>query len=294
LNRSIRFVPAAAAILVTAFAAGCENKNDPPPQTAANQYQQQGYPQQGYPQQGYPQQGYPQQGYPQQGQPQQGYPQQGYPQQGYPQQGYPQQGYPQQGQPQQQPYPSQTAPAPTQTAPASTVPGLPGFTLPSIPGLPSPGGTAPQQGGSSPAPQQGSNTGAATPIDPMLASTATGPLFLLAQTDAQGMAKEGPVVAGNFQAGQTLEASIQLNPGKCYTVLAVGVGITEMDITLVLATPLPGMSPVLAQDSGTGATASLGGKGNCYKWSAPLATPAKWVMKARTGQGIAAGQLYVK
>ena len=108
------------------------------------------------------------------------------------------------------------------------------------------------------------------------------------------MTKEGPVVAGNFQNGQTLEQSIQLNPGKCYTVLAVGVGITEMDVSLVLATPLPGMSPILAQDSSSGATATLGGKGNCYKWSAPLATPAKFVMKARTGAGVAAGQLYVK
>ena len=63
---------------------------------------------------------------------------------------------------------------------------------------------------------------------------------------------------------------------------------------VVLATALPGMSPVLAQDSSTGATASLGGKGNCYKWSAPLAAPAKFVMTARAGQGVAAGQLYSK
>ncbi|MBK8259462.1 MAG: hypothetical protein IPK82_43250 [Polyangiaceae bacterium] len=285
----MRFAPAAAALTLVALAAGCDNKNDPPPQTAQNQQGQ-------YPQQGYPQQGYPQQGYPQQGYPQQGYPQQGYPQQGYPQQGYPQQ-YPQQpGQyPQTQPYPSQTAPAPTQTAPASTVPGLPGIALPQFPfpgTQPAPGGSQPQPG--QPAPQGGQSTGAATPIDPTLASAATGPLFLLSQTEAPGMQKEGPVVAGNFQQGQSLEQQIQLSPGKCYTVLAVGVGISEMDVSLVLATPLPGMSPVLAQDSSTGATASLGGKGNCYKWSAPLATPAKFVMVARAGQGIAAGQLYVK
>ena len=286
--RSIRLAPAAAALALVALAAGCEDKNTPPPNTAQNQQ----YPQQGYPQQGQP--GYGQPGYPQQGYPQQGYPQQGYPQQGQP--GYPQQGYPQQN---PQPVPSQTAPAPGGTAPASTAPGFPTLPgLPPFPGFPAPSGSAPAPSGSAPgpgpAPSGGASTGAATPIDPTLAAAATGPLFLLAQTEAQGMTKEGPVVAGNFQQGQSLEQAIQLNPGKCYTVLAVGVGITEMDVSLVMATPLPGMSPVLAQDSSTGATASLGGKGNCYKWSAPLATPAKFVMKARTGQGVAAGQLYVK
>jgi hypothetical protein len=280
LNRSIRLVTAAAALSLVAIAAGCDNKNDQPPQTAANQQ----YPNQQYPNQQYPNQQYPNQQYPNQQ----------YPNQQYPQQQYPQGQYPQGQYPQQQPYPSQTAPQPTTTAPASTVPGLPGFQLPQIPGFPAPGGSSTAPGGTSPAPQGGQATGAATPIDPTLASAATGPLFLLAQSEAPGMAKEGPIVAGNFQQGQSLEQSIQLAPGKCYTVLAVGVGIQEMDVSLVLATPLPGMSPVLAQDSSTGATASLGGKGNCYKYPAPLAAPAKFVMVARTGQGMAAGQLYVK
>jgi hypothetical protein len=284
LIRSIRFVPAAVALALVALAAGCEDSSQPP-QTAQNQQGQYPQGQQQYPQGQYPQgqQQYPQGQYPQG--------QQQYPQGQYPQQQYPQGQYPQQ---QPQPYPSQTAPAPTQTAPASTVPGIPGLPLPQFP-FPSPGGSAPAPSGTSPGPAPGGQaTGAATPIDPTLASAATGPLFFLAQTDAPGMTKEGPVVAGNFQQGQSLEAQIQLSPGKCYTVLAVGVGITEMDVSLVLATPLPGMSPVLAQDSSTGATASLGGKGNCYKWSAPLASPAKFVMVARAGQGVAAGQLYVK
>ena len=305
MNSSIRFAPVAIAISVTALAAACD-KNDPQPQTAQNAYNQQGqypqgqqgqYPQGQDPQGQYPQGQYPQGQYPQGQYPQGQYPQGQYPQGQYPQGQYPQQQYPQ-GQYPQQPQPTQTAPAGTQTAPASTIPGLPGFQLPQLPGFPTPGGssTAPQGGGTAPqgggAP--GGSTGAATPMDPTLATVATGPLFLLAQTDAQGMNKEGAVVAGNFQNGQTLESSFQLNPGKCYTVLAVGAGITEMDVSIVLATSIPGMSSVLAQDSGSGATASLGGKGNCYKWSAPLAAPAKWVMKARTGQGIAAGQLYSK
>ena len=58
LIRSIRFVPAAAALALVALAAGCEN--NPQPQTAQNQQGQ--FPQGQYPQgQGqYPQQQYPQ------------------------------------------------------------------------------------------------------------------------------------------------------------------------------------------------------------------------------------------
>jgi hypothetical protein len=150
-----------------------------------------------------------------------------------------------------------------------------------------PGGTA--GGGTT-----GGGSSSASPIDPNVAGVATGPLWVLAQNEAPGMQREGNVVAGQFQEGQTLEQAFQLNAGKCYTVLAVGAGISEMDIAIVLSSPIPGMNPVLAQDSGGGSSASLGGRGNCYRWSAPLGAPAKFVLKATRGAGIAAGQLYVK
>jgi hypothetical protein len=134
----------------------------------------------------------------------------------------------------------------------------------------------------------------ASPIDPNLASVATGPLWAMAQQEAPGMQREGGVIAGQFQEGQVLEQSFQLTAGKCYTVLAVGAGISEMDISIMLSSSLPGINPVLAQDSGAGSNASLGGRGNCYRWSAPVGAPAKFVMKATRGAGIAAGQLFVK
>jgi hypothetical protein len=108
------------------------------------------------------------------------------------------------------------------------------------------------------------------------------------------MSAEGPPIAGQFKDGQILEQAIQLLPGKCYTVLAVGAGITEMDISLIALTPIPMGSPVLAQDSSSGASASLGGRGNCYRWSLPVGINAKYVVKATAGSGIAAAQLYVK
>jgi hypothetical protein len=134
----------------------------------------------------------------------------------------------------------------------------------------------------------------ATAIDPNFASAATVPLTALAATDAQGMQREGPTIAGQFQEGQILEQPFQLTPGKCYTVLAVGAGIQETDLSIVALTPIPGASPVLAQDSGTGNSASLGGKGNCFKWSLLVGMNAKMIMKATRGSGIAAAQIYVK
>jgi hypothetical protein len=226
--------------------------------------QQQPYPQ--YPQQGY---AYPPQPQYAPQQPPQGYPTQPAP---YPTQP---QAYPNQPAPTTpQPYPTQTAPIPTATAPTPAPTQAPTTPVPSATSAPT-----------------GS---AATVIDPNFAAVATGPLFLYAQTEAPGMTRVGTVVAAQFTVGQILETPVTLQPNKCYTVLAVGVGVQTVDITLVLTTPVPGMNATLARDSGGGAQASLGGKGHCYIWPAPIAAQAKFVVTATAGQGMAAAQMYVK
>lgn len=252
------------------------------------------------PQPGYGQPGYGQPGYGQQP----GYPQQ--PQPGYPPQ--PQPGYPQQPQPGYTPQPGQPAPQPGQPAPQ---PGGFPFPQPGQPApqpgqpAPQPGQPAPQPGGfpfpfpipgqPQPAPGGGASGGTAQPIDPNLAQVAIIPLTQMQQSQAPGMQKEGPVVAGNFQAGQSLESQTQLLPNKCYTVLGVGgPGVQEVDIQLIALTPIPGASPVLAQDNSKGANAALGGGGSCFRWQAPFGVNAKWVLTVTAGSGLAAGQLYVK
>ena len=255
---------------ITSFAvlAGCENKSDPA--YAGNQGY--GYPQQQQP--GYPQQQYPQQpGYPQQQQP--GYPQQQQP--GYPQQQQP--GYPQQPATQQ----------PGTQQPAQTgIPGLPGFQIPGWPSAdPNAGGTTTTGGGTT-------SGSPAQPIDPNLASVAVIPLMQLQGTHAPGMAKEGGVLAGNFQAGQSLEQGFTLQPNKCYTVIATAAGIQELDAKIIVLTPIPGQSPVLAQDSMTGATAVVGANGACFRWQFPVGANAKFVITATAGSGVAAAQLYSK
>jgi len=211
----------------------------------------------------YPQQQAPAGQYPQQ--PQQPYPQQQQPypqqQQPYPQQ-QPQQPYPQQ----QQPYPPATTPPPAATLPGALPPTAPAGAL-------------------------------ATPIDPSLATAVQPILTQLAASKAPAGAKPiGSLMAANFQTGQQLEAQVQMEPGKCYTVVGAGLPptVTELDLKLVAVTPLAGMAPILAVDNTTGVQAVLGEKPNCFKWAWPIPAPVKVVVTVTGGSGLAAAQLFGK
>jgi hypothetical protein len=117
----------------------------------------------------------------------------------------------------------------------------------------------------------------------------------MAATEAPGAKALGGSMVGMFQPGQQLESTLQLQPGKCYTVIAVGLPpVTEVNIQLVAATPVPGMNPVLAQDQTTGPQSVLGKSPNCYKWPFPLAGAAKVITTVAAGQGMAAVQVYEK
>ncbi len=164
-------------------------------------------------------------------------------------------------------------PAGQPTAPAGTAPAAGGF--PAIPGM----------GG------QTSSTGAATPLPG--AAMLTPALQAIAMSDAQGMSPDGQAFAGQFQAGQTMEQPINIQAGKCYTIVAVGAGITQLDITLVAQqAPLPPVT--LAQSNTQGSNASLGGKGQCFRNPLPIGGPGKIILKATTGAGMAAAQVFVK
>jgi hypothetical protein len=198
------------------------------------------------------------------GQPQPGYGQQ--PQPGYGQQ--PQPGYGQQPQPGygQQPQ----AGYGQQPAPQTGAPGAPG---------------TPQQGG--PTAQQ---------LDPAAGAAATAILGQLSAGAIQAGAKPlGSPIVGNFGQGQTLEGQLQLQPGKCYTIVGAGVPpVSELNIQLIAVMPIPGMVPVLAQDSDQGPQAVLGRKPNCYKWPLPMGAPVKVVLTVAGGSGLAAAQVYEK
>lgn len=157
--------------------------------------------------------------------------------------------------------------------------GLP-FPIPGMGGAPAAGG--------------GAAGGSAQPLDPNLAVVATTPLGMLANSQAPGMAKDGPTVAGNFQTGQTLEGSFTFQPGKCYTLVAQGVGITQLDLEMQYVTPVPGLSPTISKSSSKGPQATIGAGNNCLKPMSPFPAQAKFIVKASAGAGMAAAQLYSK
>jgi hypothetical protein len=145
-----------------------------------------------------------------------------------------------------------------------------------------------------PAPTATATTSSATALPPLAGAAVTPVLTGMASTEAPGMKPDGSPFAGQFKEGDTLEQAVNIQAGKCYTVVGASVGgIVELDIQLVAQTaPLPPV--VLAQDSTTGPTATLGGKGQCFRNPLPIGGPGKVILKATKGAGLAAAQVYVK
>ena len=134
----------------------------------------------------------------------------------------------------------------------------------------------------------------AAPLDPSMAGAATQGLGLVAQQQAPGMTPvQGAGVAGNFQPGQCLEVQVTLNPGKCYTAVGQGAGVSEVELQLAANLPGPLAQP-FATDNTSGPTAVLGGQPNCFRAPGIFPIPAKFVLRAGAGQGAAAAQLYEK
>jgi hypothetical protein len=138
--------------------------------------------------------------------------------------------------------------------------------------------------------------GSAQLIDPAAASVVQ-PIIndLAKQHTVAGSKPVGSPLVGNFQTGQTLEGQVQLQPQKCYTIVATALPpVTELNLQLVATSVIPNVAPVLAADSDTGTTAVIGKKPNCYKWPFPLPAPAKVVAQVAAGSGLAAIQVYEK
>ena len=102
-------------------------------------------------------------------------------------------------------------------------------------------------------------------------------------------------MVANFQQGQSIENQLQLQPGKCYTVVAAGLPpVTEVNVKFLAISLIPNTGMVMAQDNETGVQAVLGEKPNCYKNPAPMAIPVRVVLEVAGGQGLAAAQVYEK
>lgn len=145
-----------------------------------------------------------------------------------------------------------------------------------------------------------SNTPPGTPAQrlPAEAATVIAPMLdgLASQHTVAGAKPVNVLIAGQFTAGQVIEQPLQLQPGKCYTVVgASGPGIVNLDVRLIAASPVPGFpTPVFAQDQTNGPTAVLGGAPNCFHWAAPVSVSVNVVLSVSDGQGLAAARIYEK
>jgi hypothetical protein len=70
--------------------------------------------------------------------------------------------------------------------------------------------------------------------------------------------------------------------------------VTNLDISLSAVPLMPGLPAItLAVDNGTGSTAIIGGKPNCYK-AGPISIPVKLTLTVTAGSGVAAAQVFEK
>lgn len=132
----------------------------------------------------------------------------------------------------------------------------------------------------------------ATPIDVTMAAQA-GPLvtYLASAHLPAGAKPFGAPFAAQFAEGQRLSLVVQLEAGRCYTVVAAGLPpIRELDVELRADGSEP-PAPPLAKDAGSGPQAILGSRDQCYR--AP-GGPVKLVMTVTKGEGVAAGQLFAR
>jgi hypothetical protein len=158
---------------------------------------------------------------------------------------------------------------------------------------PGPSTPLPAEDAGVPSTDAGAPSKNAKPLDPAAASVATQLIGPAAQAAAPGAKPMNLGLAGEFQQGQTLEAVIQLEAGKCYTVVGAGAPpIQNVDVQMSPVTPLPGVAPVVAQDQTAAPIAVVGEKPNCFKALFPGAM--KVVLTVSAGQGIAAAEAYVK
>jgi hypothetical protein len=129
------------------------------------------------------------------------------------------------------------------------------------------------------------------------AQAATGLLPALAGSKAPPGAKAvGAPIAAQFQQGHCLEVTVNMNPGKCYSVVAAALPtVQNLDLSLVAAASLPGLPQVVAaSDSSVGPTSTLGEAPNCFKWALPVAGTMKLIVSVSSGQGLAAAQVFEK
>lgn len=143
-----------------------------------------------------------------------------------------------------------------------------------------------------PQPQQPTG-GQATALPPVMGLGVAPVLKGTAEKETAGMSPDGQSVVASFMQGQYHEMDFQLQPGRCYTVVGVGMGVHELDIQVITNQP-PAPAATLAQDDRTGPHSVVGGAGRCHQSQSPIPLAVKIRTTATTGSGIVMVQVYSK
>ncbi len=108
---------------------------------------------------------------------------------------------------------------------------------------------------------------------------------------APGMSPDGQVAKGNLAEGGHVDFIVNMEPTKCYTIVAYGAGVVDLDVNL-LAPPLYNF--LAGQDGMAGPTAVIGAAPRPMCPIIPMAVPYKVDLHAKKGGGAVAAQLYSK
>lgn len=120
-------------------------------------------------------------------------------------------------------------------------------------------------------------TATAPTVDPLDA-------MLKTETDklAKGMTSDAPPTKGMVQEGSKLEVVVTLQPGRCYSIVAVSAQGTSLDMDLLMA---PFFTMSAGKNSKTGNVALIGGSSNPLCPLAILPIPYRLDVTAKKGSG---------
>jgi hypothetical protein len=118
----------------------------------------------------------------------------------------------------------------------------------------------------------------------------------------QGMKPESGFACMTVPEGGSASVPVMLQPGRCYTFLGQSFpNVSELDITLKpnFGNPVPPLLAMFANqpiavDSDVGPAATVGKGAQCFKNPFPIPGLAVVEVKARTGAGPVAVQVYSK
>jgi hypothetical protein len=134
---------------------------------------------------------------------------------------------------------------------------------------------------------------------PVVTPTATAPTvdpidaMLKTETDklAKGMTADGAPNKGTVQEGSKLETVVTLQPGRCYSIVAVAAQGTMLDMDLLMA---PFFTVSAGKNTKSGNVALIGGSSNPLCPLALLPIPYRVDVTAKKGSGPVAVQVLSK